>query len=191
MAQQRAVILHGMPDEDEYYSSDNPTGSNSHWLPWLQKELQSRDYDAQTPEVFESYRPQYDLWKAEFERNVSDEPMVLVGHSCGAGFLVRWLSENPDAIVSTLVLVAPWLDPDRDETDDFFEFEIDENLPERVDRFHMFYSTDDDSSILTSVEMILEALPDVIQHRYFDRGHFTRRDLGTVEFPDLLDVLER
>lgn len=134
----RAVILHGMPDEDEYRDSDQPSASNSHWIPWLQNQLLVRGYDAQTPEVVDAYRPEYRSWSAEFERHVVDEPMVLVGHSCGAGFLVRWLSEHPDVVVDTLVLVAPWLDPRRARTTDFFEFDIDDALPQRVEQFHIF-----------------------------------------------------
>lgn len=122
----RAVILHGKPDEDEYFGGVHPSASNSHWIPWLQKQLLVRGYDAQTPEVVDAYKPKYILWSAEFERHVVDEPMVLAGHSCGAGFLVRWLSEHPDVRVDTLALVAPWLDPQRTDTTDFFDFNYDD-----------------------------------------------------------------
>ena len=191
MDRQRAIVLHGMPSEDEYYSEAYPSASNSHWIPWLQKQLLIRAYDAQTPEIPDAFNPEYDVWSSEFQRHMVDEPMVLVGHSCGAGFLIRWLTENADVFVDKLVLIAPWLDPNRDDTTDFFDFEIDEDLIERVDSIHLFYSTDDSPDIQTSVDMVLEHLPDVIQHRYSSMGHFTSNDMGTEEFPDLLDVFER
>lgn len=32
--------------------------------------------------------------------------------SCGAGFLLRWLSEN-SVRIAKLILVIPWLDPNK------------------------------------------------------------------------------
>lgn len=34
-----AIILHGMPSKEEYFSPAYASPSNSHWLPWLQKNL--------------------------------------------------------------------------------------------------------------------------------------------------------
>ena len=63
-----AIILHGMPSKKEYYSEKYPSASNSHWLPWLQKQLLIKDIEAVTPEMFKCYNPNYDLWKSEFEK---------------------------------------------------------------------------------------------------------------------------
>jgi uncharacterized protein len=188
-ARRRAVILHGRPDVDEYFSQEFPSQSNSHWLPWLQKQLLVRGYEAQTPEVADSYQPSYGRWSAELERNLTDQPMTLVGHSCGGGFLIRWLSEHPDFQVDTLALVAPWLDPDRVSTTDFFDFVIDDSLPKRVERFHLFHSRDDQESIQKSVSILREHYPDMIQHLYDDMGHFCYSNMGTEEFPDLLSAI--
>lgn len=35
----KALILHGMPGKEEYYSKTSDSPSNAHWLPWSQKEL--------------------------------------------------------------------------------------------------------------------------------------------------------
>lgn len=104
-----AIILHGKsgPGEQEYYNPDFPAASNSHWIPWLQKQLMIRDIYAQTPEVPNSWKPDYATWCKEFERYDITPETVLVGHSCGGGFLVRWLSERPDVRVDKVVLVAP------------------------------------------------------------------------------------
>lgn len=182
--------MHGIPDEDEYFSDEYPSASNSHWVPWLQKQLLMRGYDAQTPEMFESYRPHYDTWRREFERHLVDEPMTLVGHSCGAGFLVRWLSENR-VTARKVVLVAPWLDPDREDTTDFFDFTIDHELPTRTDELHLLHSTDDFASVGASVALLEDAWPSGVQHhRWPDRGHFTDRNIGPT-FPELLELVIR
>jgi len=185
----RIVILHGKPGREEYFSDKYPSGSNSHWIPWLQKQLLMWGYDVQTPEVIDAYKPDYTIWRTEFERHLVEHPMVFVGHSCGAGFLVRWLSEHPEVSAEKVVLVAPWLDPHRSDTTDFFEFDIDPRLDERVGELHLFNSTDDMESIPISVETLLTELKNVVLHEYDDMGHFCFNDMGTVEFPDLLTCI--
>ncbi len=142
----RVVILHGRPGQDEYFSDDYPSASNSHWLPWLQKQLLMVGHDVQTPEMVNAFAPDYAVWQKEFARHLVDEPMALIGHSTGAGFLVRWLSEHPQIQVESLVLVAPWLDPFSELGSDFFDFT--------------------------------------------NKGHFCFNDLGTDQFPELLQVLQ-
>jgi predicted alpha/beta hydrolase family esterase len=124
-----AIILHGRSDKEDYYEPTFPSSSNAHWLPWLQKQLIVSDIAAQTPDVPLSYEPKYEIWCREFERQDIGPDTILVGHSCGGGFLVRWLSEHKDIKVASVVLVAPWLDPLNELKDDFFDFEIDSELP--------------------------------------------------------------
>ena len=75
--------------------------------------------------MFKCYQPKYELWKTEFEKNEIDEETSLVGHSNGAGFIIRWLSENKDVRVDKVILVAPWLDPTNRKGSEFFDFVID------------------------------------------------------------------
>ena len=91
-----AIIIHGKPGKEEYYSDKYPSASNFQWLPWLQKQLLIQDIFAVTPEMPRAYEPVYEAWKKEFERHEVTSETVLVGHSCGGGFLIRWLSEHPD-----------------------------------------------------------------------------------------------
>lgn len=46
-----AIIIHGMPSKEEYFSSENPSSSNKHWFPWIQKQLILKGVLAQTPEM--------------------------------------------------------------------------------------------------------------------------------------------
>jgi len=43
-----AILLHGTSSKEEYYSLEYPSASNSHWLPWLQKNLLVNDVHAVT-----------------------------------------------------------------------------------------------------------------------------------------------
>jgi uncharacterized protein len=183
-----AILLHGTCDKEEYFSDTYQSLSNSHWFPWLQKQLLINDVSTQTPEIPEAYNPQYDLWKSEFERYDVSKETVLVGHSCGGGFLTRWLAENKIE-VGKLILVAPWLDPDRSKTTDFFNFAIDPSILSRINEVHLLVSKDDDKDIHQSVSLITKALPNITVHEFEGMGHFTYGGMKTEKFPELLKII--
>lgn len=184
-----AIILHGFQDKEEYYNPTTASPSNGHWKPWLQKQLLIRDIHAQTPEVFNSWRLNYDGWAKEFERFEITPETILVGHSCGGGFLVRWLSEHPDVRVGKVVLVAPWINPDGEEQTDFFDFQIDSYLASRTSGITIFNSDNDFPSVLHSVEILRKEIEDVEYCEFYNYGHFCYDDMKTYEFPELLDKL--
>jgi len=183
-----AIIIHGTGDKEEYFSDKYPSLSNSHWLPWLQKQLLIKGVFTQTPEMPEAHSPDYEKWSREFARFEVNEDSVLIGHSCGGGFLLRWLSENKVKI-KKLILVAPWLDPKREKTTSFFDFKIDQNIKERIGEIHLLVSKDDDEDILESVDIIKNSISDITYHEFLNHGHFCFSDMKTDKFPELLSYL--
>ena len=113
-----------------------------------------------------------------------DQEAVLIGHSCGGGFLVRYLSENSDINPKRVILVAPWLDPKHELTTDFFKFNIDSNLASRM-KIDLFTSSDDDDEMQISLQEIKEKIPGISMHEFTDKGHFCEE-----EFPELLELLK-
>jgi len=91
--------------------------------------------------------------------------------------------------VGNVVLVAPWIDPDREDTTDFFDFNIDLNLAKRAKKFTIFNSSNDFESIQTSVKIIRESVPNIQYKEFHNYGHFCFNDMKTEEFPELLEVL--
>ena len=184
-----ALIIHGTCDDSEYFSNAYPSLSNSHWLPWLQKQLLMKGIFTQTPEMPEANRPDYKKWKKEFERFEVNNETILVGYSCGGGFLTRWLTKNKIKI-DKLILVAPWLDPNRKKTTSFFDFIIDPEIQKRVKKIHILFSVDDNvDGVLQSVEIIKKSLSRVKLHKFQNKSHFTFKDLETEKFPELLEIL--
>jgi predicted alpha/beta hydrolase family esterase len=184
-----AIILHGKPSKDEYYDSNFPSASNYCWIPWLQKQLLINGILAQTPELPKPYEPVYEKWLKVFEQFNIDENTILIGHSCGAGFLVRWLTEN-NIRVGKVILVAPFLDPFRDEVkSDFFDFEIKKGLSKQTRELCIFYSTDDERSVTESVNQIISADKEVKIKQFTNKGHFTLESMKTDKFPELIDYL--
>ncbi|MCB9810961.1 MAG: alpha/beta hydrolase [Candidatus Nomurabacteria bacterium] len=185
-----AIIIHGMPGKEGYFNPENDAESNCHWLPWIQRQLIVNGILAQTPEMPEPYTPNYEKWFSLFSQFKVDEQTDLIGHSCGAGFLLRWLSENKLS-VGKLVLVAPWMDPDNELGDDnsFFDFEIDPELVQRTKGIYTFNSLDDDRAVHESVRNILEKLPKSNLIEMKNMGHFTFSSMRTREFPELATAL--
>ncbi len=184
-----AIILHGSCDAAEYYDGQYPSLSNSHWIPWLQKQLLTKDYSVATPEVAGAHEPTYKKWLDEFVRyDISDET-VLVGHSYGAGFLIRWLSENKDCQVAKVFLVAPSIDPDRLDTTDFFDFTIDKDLASRTEGITIYYSDNDEDSVQKSLVIIRNNLNNARYREFQGYGHFSAEEMESVAFPELLEEI--
>ena len=146
-----------------------------------------RDIKADTPEMPHAYSPQYDVWKREFERFDITSETILVGHSCGGGFLVRWLSEHKDVKVGKVVLVAPWLDLARVDTTDFFDFVIDTDFATRTNGVTIFHSDNDTSDINESVAVLMQKVSKIELKSFPGYGHFVDASLGRDGFPELLE----
>ncbi|OHA52138.1 MAG: hypothetical protein A3A97_04480 [Candidatus Terrybacteria bacterium RIFCSPLOWO2_01_FULL_40_23] len=183
-----AIIIHGYNDKSEYLDANRPAASNDHWIPWLQRQLLLSGIEAQTPEMPGFYEPNYGGWKKMLERFEPGENTILVGHSCGGGFLVRWLSEN-DRRVGKVVLVAPWLDPEHMIDENFFKFEIDTNISSKTAGLVVMYSTDDSSDVLKSIEILKLKLKDARFQEFNGKGHFVLDSLKTEKFPELLAAI--
>src|SRR5208282_41261 len=137
-----ALLLHGRPDKQEYFDPEYPSASNDHWIPWLQKQLLLNNILAQTPEMPNSWKPNYNEWEAVINRYEITPNTILVGHSCGGGFWVRWLSENKKLHVGKVILIAPSLGLNwRDRK--FFDYEIDQDLASRAKEIVIFGSDND------------------------------------------------
>jgi predicted alpha/beta hydrolase family esterase len=184
-----AIIVPGRPDKEEHYDPARSSNSEDHWYSWLKRRLILKDIHAVVIEPPFPFRPRYDEWKKEFERFDVTPDTILVGHSCGGGFLVRYLSENKNIQAGKVVLVAPWLNPENNpesDTADFFDFEIDPDFPSRTKGVALFVSSDDMRTIIDSVDILKQKVKDLQVRQYTDKQHFTLGDLGTTEFPDLL-----
>jgi predicted alpha/beta hydrolase family esterase len=187
----QVIIIHGLPDEEEFYGNEHPSPSNAHWIPWLQKQLNKKDMLSQALEMPKPYFPNYKDWADVFSQMKISNETILIGHSCGAGFLMKYLSEHSNVNPKQVVLIAPWMDAENylgEQGNNFFDFELDKNLGNKSE-VHVFISSDDEDSILDAVKKIRTEMPNVVYHEFTDKKHFTKNHLGIEEFPELLEVL--
>lgn len=185
-----AILVHGCCDKEEFLNEKHPSGSNSHWFPWMQKQLNIAGIENQTPEMPTPYQPIYNEWKRVFEQFIVNEETILVGHSCGAGFLLRWLGETNKKIAK-LILVAPYFDPRKknEERSDLMDFQVDSGVGEK-NEVHIFYSSDDPvEGVKESIDELANLLPKAHKHFFSDKGHFCYEEMQTEEFPELLEEI--
>ncbi len=164
---------------------------HKHWMPWAREELKKRGIKTETPLMPAPWAPVYEAFKEKFETLEVNENTVLVGHSCGCAFLVRWLADSKRQ-VGKLILVAPWKFPTRGGSvvEEFYNFQIDETIKSRVGQIILFTSDNEREEGKKSLKVYHDALGGkVVDIR--SRGHYTFKDMGTEEFPELLqEILE-
>ncbi len=186
-----AILVPGRPDKEEHYDPSRPSNSEDHWYSWLKRQLILRDIHAVSIEPPFPFRPRYDEWKKEFERFELEPDTILVGHSAGGGFLVRYLSEQKGLQVGKVALVAPGMNPDNNPVSDtayFFKFEIDSDFSSRTKGTSVFISSDDEASVVRTVEILKDNVKGLDIHQYTDKGHFTSGELSK-SFPELLNAI--
>ena len=149
-----------------------------------------RDIAAAGPEVPRSFDRNWAAWQREVERFDISPDTILVGHSTGAGFWVKYLSTHPDLRVGKVFLVAPWLDPQQTHTKHFFDdFVIDPLLALRTQGTYVFYADNDQADILETVQILREQTENITYREFAGYGHFCFKDMHTNAFPELLETI--
>jgi predicted alpha/beta hydrolase family esterase len=176
------IIVHGRADNKK----DNPA---SHWMSWIKKELAEKNISVIVPLMPKPWTPNYKNWKKEFDKLEINEGSVLIGHSCGCAFLVRWLGETKRKI-NKLTLVAPWKIAESQDEKEFYNYEINEIVKDNVNKIIIFTSNNEEEDGKKSVNLFHKYLSgEVIELK--DHGHFIFGDMRTEEFPELLSrILE-
>ncbi|MEK9152936.1 MAG: aminoacetone oxidase family FAD-binding enzyme, partial [Patescibacteria group bacterium] len=181
------ILIHGCPDNAEKAMDPKARTYDKHWIPWTKKRLIAKGIKTETPQMPKPWQPEYGAFKKEFEKYPMSENTVLVGHSCGCAFLVRWLGESKRK-AAKLILVAPWKIPPEDDElrKDFYTYPIDKTIASRVREIVMFSADDEEDDGKKSLDIFHRALGGKIIELK-GRGHYTLGDMGTDAFPELLD----
>lgn len=181
----KVIILHGCPP-----NAQTVTPKSNRWMNWLEEKLKEKHYNAIAPDMPVSWNPKYTEWKKVFEKYSVTKNTLLVGHSCGAAFLIRWLLETNNK-VKKLILVSPAKVPegDSDTRKDLYDFQLPPDASHIADEIVVFTSNDF-LHHLKSLEMYKKSLkPRVIKLE--NKFHFLFFQMKTNEFPELLDEVTK
>lgn len=190
MKEKNVIIVHGS-NSTERESKLGPPENERHWKPWLKRELELRGYEVSNELYPRDWNPNYKSWKKVFEKNEINEETVLVGHSAGTAFILRYLNENKKK-VNRVVLVAPsvirggkYLHLSK-----LKDFEFDSSLKKYFNELIIFYAENDDEDIINSSKKVHKTLGGKLIELK-NRGHYVFNDMGTKEFPELLEEILR
>jgi leucyl-tRNA synthetase len=171
----KVVVVHGgNAEKDKDY--------NKHWMPWLKSELAKKNIDSKFPQMPVDSKATYEEWRKIFDKIKIDKNSILVGHSRGAAFLVRWLGETKTKI-KKLILVAPCKFARVDYKKTFYDFDINSLVKDSVGEVIIFSSDNDENYILKSVEEYHNTLGGKVLELN-GRGHFL-----IDKFPELLSEI--
>lgn len=178
------VIIHGGPLTK---TPEEPHNLHTlYWQPWIKSQLEDLGIPTLLPALPHPWQPKYEEWKEVVDTFPVTEDTVLIGHSRGVSFLLRWLGDTK-LEVEKLIMVAPNLQSESDDKilQDFYAFEIDTAIKNRVKARVVFTSENDDLENMESAAF----LADVLESEVINlpaHGHFITQDMGTNEFPELL-----
>ncbi len=181
------IIVHGGPIN--VVPSKPHDLANMYWMGWLAKKLNSMNIPTQNPSMPDPWNPKYEDYKSEFQKYDVNENTILIGHSRGCAFLVRWLGETKKKI-NKLILVAPYKIAvgDNEFKKKFYDFEIDGSIKNRVNKIIIFTSNNEEIEGKESVKLFHDKFGGKIINLR-NKGHYTLDDVETKEFPELLDEI--
>jgi predicted alpha/beta hydrolase family esterase len=157
------------------------------WKMLLQDKLGDA-YEAFLPKMPNSQNAVYKEWCIWFEKFLLllNDGVILVGHSLGAVFLAKYLSEHAvnKKIKATLLVAPPF---GRDLGEPLPQFSITEPLTkfkEQGGKIVIFHSKDDPVVDFSELAHYQEQLPAAHIHIFEDRGHFNMED-----FPEMVEEI--
>lgn len=155
------------------------------------KEALAETHECIMPRMPNAMNSDYVAWSIWFEKVVLflREGVVLVGHSMGGGFLLRYLTENKLPVtVSQLHLIAGVIDDVDCRGVGEFGVTITNWLgfASAINEVHIWHSTDDTSVPIHHAERLAAKCPDATTHYFTDRGHFLQP-----EFTELLQQIQK
>lgn len=159
------------------------------WKDSLQEEL-GESFEVFVPKMPNVTNARFEEWKIWFERIIDklDENIILIGHSLGGIFLVKYLSENrlSKEVKATVLVAAPFDDKDLEES--LAEFSLNpplDNFAKQAGEIYLIQSKDDPVVPFNQFEKYKEALPGAKTLILDGMGHFK-----VESFPEIVDLLK-
>ena len=150
------------------------------------REALGADFEVALPHMPNAENVRYNEWKIWFERHIPllHDGVILIGHSLGAIFLVKYLSENdfPKRIAATLLIAAPFEATDENNLLQFVLPATLEKFAVQGGKIFLYHSKDDTIVRFEELAKYQNALPQASARIFDDRFHFFSQE----HFPELV-----
>jgi len=163
---------------------------NRDWKDALAGKL-GKNFDVLLPKMPNKTNAQYGEWKIWFERIIPllNKEIVLIGHSLGGTFLVKYLSENiiPKTIIATVLVAAPFDDEGKGESLASFALpSLFVKFTKQCQRIYLIQSKDDPVVPFEHIKKYRRALPNAETMIFENRGHFNQET-----FPEIIGLIRK
>ncbi|HEY4496771.1 MAG TPA: alpha/beta hydrolase [Candidatus Paceibacterota bacterium] len=144
------------------------------WKENLQKKL-GNNFDVFLPTMPNRTNAKYSEWKIWFNKLIPQikSGVILIGHSLGALFLIKYLSENkfPKKIRAVFLMAPPYNEGSFSRPRNFRQLE------KQAGKLFIYYSEDDKIVSIKDIEKykknVLSAIYKIFEHQ----GHFNKRSI--------------
>lgn len=191
------IHIHGgdsFDTDEEYFSAlrmreyDPYAPEVQKWRSWI-KESVAGTHDYIAPQMPNALNARYEAWAIWFEKLIPflHDEVILIGHSLGGGFLLRYLTENKLPVsIKQLHLVAPAVDGLNFPGVGGFKINLTDwpGFKNDIKAVHLWHSSDDTLVPIHHSQRFVEKSPSAILHIFTDRNHFLQPT-----FPELLGVM--
>ena len=195
----QVVVIHGgdtFRSHREYISAlekkklDFDNLSCRGWKNSLKEKL-GREFEVLIPTMPCGHNAKYLEWKIWFKKLIPhlEKEVVLIGHSLGAIFLAKYLSEEkfPKKIRGTFLVAPPFDEQDLDDSLADFKLKKDlELLQKQSGELIFFHSVDDFVVPFSDFLKFQEALPEATFRVFQKRGHFLQKT-----FPEIVQEIKK
>jgi predicted alpha/beta hydrolase family esterase len=195
-SKQQVIIIHGGDTFDTYeeylvslknwdIDFEKYKAATVNWKEALAGNL-GEGYEVILPSMPNKMNAKYAEWKIWFEKLIPyfSKNIILVGHSLGGTFIVKYLSENKLALpIFGVFLVAPVYNSDGAEFTmaDFIMPQSLELLENQTSAIFLYHSQDDQVVPFGNVRQFQQRLKNAIVRIFENKGHFNQS-----AFPELV-----
>ena len=170
-----AIFCHGvLPPDMDWNNQDY--NSNKSWKDWLQFMLEVKhDIVMQIPKFPHAhvFLMKYQEWAEIMDKQKIDSDTILIGHSAGAGFILKYMALHPELKVKQILLVAPWMDTGYVNPFGFYkDFDMKNISNQTTDGIDLLISDNDSAEMGKSRDKIIADIPTIRKHILQGYGHF-------------------
>ena len=147
------------------------------------------DYDVLTPKMPNATNAQYKEWQLWFGNILTKihGDIILIGHSLGGAFLLKYLSENTiKNKINALFLIAAPIESEKDEyLGEFTKPDDTSNILHQTKKIYIMHSEDDKVVPYTQSQSLHKSIPGSELMTLQDYGHFNKE-----HFPELIKKIK-